>query len=129
MKTLALLLLMPVLAKADTFLARVTFYSKEEVGGRRTSTGCRPVEGVVVAVDPKLISYGQTIRIPALAGLVGDGEFVALDTGSAVKSRKAALAQGKDVPVIDVFLRDKARVKEVTRKLGKKGHFLQVTVL
>lgn len=116
-------------AHAHEMVCRVTYYSKEEVGGRKTSTGCRPVEGVTVAVDPRLIKYGQTVEIPALRGLVGDGLFVATDTGSAVKSRKAAKRQGRNVPVVDVFLDNADRVKQVTKALGKDGHFLKVRVL
>jgi hypothetical protein len=61
-------------------------------------------------------------------GLVGDGVFKALDTGSAVKSRKAAKAQGRNVPVVDVYLSSRRRVDEVTRLLGRDGHFMRVVV-
>lgn len=113
----------------ETITARVTYYSREECGGRKTACGGRPVEGVTVAVDPRLIAYGRTVEIPALRGIVGDGSFVATDTGRAVKSRKAAKAAGRgDCPVVDVFLASRERVREVTGKLGKAGHFLTVEV-
>ena len=115
-------------ASAHEFTARVTYYHCGEAGGRKTSKGCRPVEGVTVAVDPRLIPYGSTVEIPGLVGLVGDGVFKALDTGSAVKSRKAAKAQGRNVPVVDVYLSSRRRVDEVTRLLGRAGHFMEVRI-
>lgn len=115
-------------ADATTFTARVTYYSREECGGRRTSTGTRPIEGTTIAVDPRLIPYGRTVEIPALKGIVGDGLFTASDTGRWVKSRRASRAVGRSEPVVDVFLASRARVAEVTRALGRDGHFLEVTL-
>lgn len=115
-------------ANAHEFTARVTYYCPGEAGSKKTSRGTIPAEGVTVAVDPRLIPYGSTVEIPALAGLVGCGVFKALDTGSAVKSRKAAKAHGKNVPVVDVYLSSRRRVDEVTRLLGRDGHFMRVVV-
>ncbi|MFZ4696272.1 MAG: 3D domain-containing protein, partial [Verrucomicrobiia bacterium] len=79
------------LAHGDTprrFTARITYYEPRSCPyGNVTSTGRYAVEGVTCAVDPRVIPYGSRIRIPALDGFVGDGWFLAQDTGSAVKSR------------------------------------------
>lgn len=125
---LALLAGCDTTAARTTFTARVTYYSREECGGRRTSTGTRPIEGTTIAVDPRLIPYGRTVEIPALKGIVGDGLFTASDTGRWVKSRRASRAVGRSEPVVDVFLESRARVAEVTRALGRDGHFLEVTL-
>lgn len=116
-------------ARTTEVTARVTYYCPGEAGSRRTSTGTRPAEGVTVAVDPRDIPYGSTVEIPGLAGIVGDGRFRAADTGSAVKSRKAARLQGRNVPVVDVFLSSRARVDEVTKLLGRDGHFMRCMIV
>lgn len=98
------------------FTARVTYYEPRSCPyGAVTSTGRYPVEGVTVAVDPRLIPYGSRVYIGELRGLVGDGWFFAQDTGSAVKSRKAARAWGSRAPVVDVYLASPKRLREVTR--------------
>jgi 3D (Asp-Asp-Asp) domain-containing protein len=70
-------------------LARVTMYTCVELGGcNRTASGIWPYEGVV-AVDPRVIPLGSTVRIEGL------GDFLAADTGSAVYGNR-----------IDVFVHD-----------------------
>lgn len=95
-------------AKSNEFTARVTFY---RATGNKTSTGTKPKQGVTVAVDPKIIPYGSTIEIDELKGILDDGRFIAEDTGSAVRKRKAAKAAGEDVPVIDIYVSDKKYAK------------------
>jgi 3D (Asp-Asp-Asp) domain-containing protein len=85
-------------------LARLTAYwTKEDywTSHHMSSTGVKLHEGVC-AVDPKLIPYGSVVQIP------GRGPFVAVDTGSAVVSRQAAIgashtASQRDALVIDLF--------------------------
>lgn len=97
-----------------TFKARITYYEPRSCPyGNVTSTGRYATEGVTVAVDPKVIPYGSRVRIAALDGLVGDGWFLAQDTGSAVKSRKASRRWGSRAPVVDVYLASPRRLRQV----------------
>ena len=104
--------------KVDTHLARVTVYWPEEgdyyTKRRRSSTGVSLRDGHC-AVDPKVIPYGSVVKVP------GMGEFVAVDTGSAVVSRRAARAAGRtsherNALVVDVYCstRSKARAFEAS---------------
>lgn len=97
--------------------ARVTFYTAQEVGGALTSTGRKPIEGRTCAVDPRLIPYGSSVFIPALAPVMGGCYvFHAEDTGSAVKSRKASKRWGRDDIVIDVFVSSKKKALQLAKK-------------
>jgi 3D (Asp-Asp-Asp) domain-containing protein len=98
----------------ETRLARVTFYWSKEgdyyTSRRMSATGVRLQDGHG-AVDPKVIPYGSVVKIP------GMGEFVAVDTGSAIVSRRAAREAGrnpdeKNALVVDVYCSNasKARV-------------------
>lgn len=49
--------------------------------GNPTSTGVMPVEGITIAVDPKVIPYGTIIT-------VNGKEYVAQDCGPAIKGKK-----------------------------------------
>jgi len=106
--------------KVETHLARVTVYWPEEgdynTRRRMSSTGVSLRDGHC-AVDPKKIPYGSLVKIP------GMGEFVAVDTGPAVVSRRAARATGRTSEqgkalVVDVYCssRSKARVLEARAK-------------
>ena len=118
MKRLILLLLLGVTATANGFtvdnslLARVTVYWAH--GGRgadrdtrqhKSATGLRLRQGHC-AVDPKRIPYGSRVVLP-------DGSALsAVDTGSAVRNRKAARKLGRssyerDAIVIDKFFETK----------------------
>ena len=118
MKWLILLVLLGVVAKANGFtrdnslLARVTVYWAH--GGRgadrytrqhKSATGLRLHQGHC-AVDPKKIPYGSRVVLP-------DGTALsAVDTGSAVRNRKAARKLGRTSPernavVIDKFFETK----------------------
>ena len=104
MKWLILLVLLGVVAKANGFtrdnslLARVTVYWAH--GGRgadrytrqhKSATGLRLRQGHC-AVDPKKIPYGSRVVLP-------DGSALsAVDTGSAVRNRKAARRSGRTSP-------------------------------
>src|SRR5437588_12437313 len=118
MKRFVLLLLLGVIATANGFigdkslLARVTVYWAN--GGRgadrytrqhKSATGLRLHQGHC-AVDPKKIPYGSRVVLP-------DGTALsAVDTGSAVRNRKAARKLGRTNPernavVIDKFFETK----------------------
>jgi 3D (Asp-Asp-Asp) domain-containing protein len=94
-------------------LARLTAYWTTEdpwTAQHESSTGIRLHEGHC-AVDPKLIPYGSLIQIP------GMGSYVAVDTGSAVISRKAALgsAQNQDernALVVDLFFENRKEAED-----------------
>src|SRR5664279_1778497 len=100
-----------VLAREQSLLARVTVYWASGGGGsdrwsRRhiCSTGAHLRAGHC-AVDPRRIPYGSKITLP-------DGPLLAVDTGSAVVSRKAARRSGRtalerNAIVIDRFFETK----------------------
>jgi 3D (Asp-Asp-Asp) domain-containing protein len=107
-----MLLLAPAGFAADqSILARITVYWANGGSGsdhwtRRhvCSTGARLRAGHC-AVDPRRIPYGSRVTLP-------DGTLVAVDTGSAVRSRKAARLSGRttverNALVIDRFFETK----------------------
>jgi 3D (Asp-Asp-Asp) domain-containing protein len=63
-----------------------------------TSTGAKLINKGSVAVDPAIIPYFSTVKIPE-AGI----EAVSNDTGSAVVSRKASRENNSNAPVVDLF--------------------------
>jgi 3D (Asp-Asp-Asp) domain-containing protein len=118
MKRLILLLFLAAIATANGFtgdnslLARVTVYWARGGGGEdrytrqhKSATGLRLQQGHC-AVDPKKIPYGSRVVLP-------DGSALsAVDTGSAVRNRKAARRLGRTIPernaiVIDKFFETK----------------------
>ena len=86
--------------KEKEILVRVTTYSKTDKWTRRglTSTGAKLINKGSVAVDPAIIPYFSTVKIPE-AGI----EAIANDTGSAVVSRKASRENNSNAPVVDLF--------------------------
>jgi hypothetical protein len=100
-------------AREQSVLARVTVYWAS--GGRgsdhwtrqhRCATGARLRAGHC-AVDPRRIPYGSTVTLP-------DATLLAVDTGSAVVSRKAARRAGRTVVersalVVDRFFETKGQ--------------------
>ncbi len=100
----------------ETILVCVTFYYPDpKEGGWANAIGGKLVRDQSCAVDPKRFPYGTHVHV------VGFGDRIADDTGSAVKSRRAALRrswdaynfgriskelfyQFRDAPVIDVFM-------------------------
>ena len=108
----ALLLAPAVFARNDSLLARVTVYwasggsgSDRDTRHHRCATGARLRDGHC-AVDPRHIPYGSRVLLP-------NGEsLAAVDTGSAVRNRKAARQSGrtayeKGALVIDRFFETK----------------------
>ena len=104
----ALIDLRPIAKKIDVkkIKVRITGYwpGEDEWSSRyQSSTGTRLRAGRHCAVDPDIIPLWSKIRI-----LNGKREWVAVDTGSAVKSKKAS--QGK-LPVVDVFAASEKQFK------------------
>jgi 3D (Asp-Asp-Asp) domain-containing protein len=116
-------------AYEQSLLARVTVYWASGGGGsdrwsRRhiCSTGARLQAGHC-AVDPRRIPYGSKVTLP-------DGPLLAVDTGSAVVSRKAARRSGRTVSernalVIDRFFETK---QEALRWANRNPYFMLVRV-
>jgi len=104
-------------------LVRVTTYCREEGQLRAAWNGARLRNGHC-AVDPKKIHYGSKI-------LLGDEELVAVDTGPAVVSRKAARLSGhneaeRNAVVIDRFFETKSQAVAWEKS---HPHFMKVRVL
>jgi 3D (Asp-Asp-Asp) domain-containing protein len=85
-------------------LARVTAYWPGEdyyTNHKMSATGVRLHDGVC-AVDSSIIPYGSVVQIP------GVGKYLAMDTGTAVISRKAAKESGhnreeRNALVVDLY--------------------------
>jgi 3D (Asp-Asp-Asp) domain-containing protein len=117
---LVLLLAPAVFAREQSILARVTVYWASGGGGsdrwtRRhiCSTGARLRVGHC-AVDPRRIPYGSKVTFP-------DATLLAVDTGSAVVSRKAARRAGRtalerSAVVIDRFFETKQQALTWARR-------------
>jgi 3D (Asp-Asp-Asp) domain-containing protein len=112
--------------KAVSRLARVTVYWPEEgdfyTKNRKSSTGVRLRDGHC-AVDPEVIPYGSVVHIPSI------GPLLAVDTGSAVISRRAAknaarTPEQRKAIVIDVFCSSRAKAKALIKRIE---HFAVVT--
>src|SRR6476661_3294152 len=95
----------PALAREESVLARVTSYWASE-GSKFASTGRRLRPGHC-AVDPKRIPYGSKVVFP-------DAVCTAVDTGTAVISRKAARLCGRTASQLKAIVVD--RFFETRRK-------------
>lgn len=74
----------------------------------KTSTGQPLRSWGTCAVDPKIIPYGSIVHIPSL-----NLKLVAVDTGTAVKNRKASRLRGKPhAPVVDIFIASRSEAKK-----------------
>jgi 3D (Asp-Asp-Asp) domain-containing protein len=113
-------------ANSKSRLARVTVYWPEEgdfyTRNRKSSSGVRLRDGHC-AVDPKVIPYGSVVNVP------GVGPLVAVDTGSAVISRRAARQTGRTgaqrkAIVIDVFCSSRSKASALMKRIK---HFAVVT--
>jgi 3D (Asp-Asp-Asp) domain-containing protein len=98
----------PAVARDQSILARVTSYWAGE-GSKFASTGRRLHPGHC-AVDPKRIPYGSKVVFP-------DAICTAVDTGTAVVSRKAARACARTATqlkalVVDRFFETKREADE-----------------
>ena len=93
-----LLLATPAFAHEESILARVTSYWASE-GSKFASTGGRLRPGHC-AVDPKRIPYGSKVVFP-------DAVCTAVDTGTAVVSRKAARLCGRTASQLKAIVVDR----------------------
>lgn len=102
-------------------LVRVTYYWPGSDGQTRniTSTGKTAVHLKTCAVDPKIFPYGSKLHVKEMSMT-----FTANDTGKWVKSKRAAKKMGKNVPVIDIFVKSK---QEANKLIKKYPHFMSVT--
>jgi 3D (Asp-Asp-Asp) domain-containing protein len=117
----SLLLVQGAFAYEQSLLARVTVYWASGGGGsdrytrqHKSATGMRLRTGHC-AVDPRKIPYGSQIIFPDRTGLM------AVDTGSAVRSRKAARRGGrtayeKSAIVVDRFFETKRQALSWARQ-------------
>ena len=98
--------LCPIAKKIDVkkIKVRITGYwpGEDEWSSRyQSSTGTRLRAGRHCAVDPDIIPLWSKIRV-----MGGKREWVAVDTGTAVKSKKASKGR---LPVVDVFAASEAQ--------------------
>jgi hypothetical protein len=104
-------------------LARVTTYWREEGQLRAAWNGARLQNGHC-AVDPEKIPYGSRIQL-------GDEELIAIDTGPAVVSRKAARLSGRNAAernavVVDRYFETKSQAVAWEKS---HPHFMKMRVL
>jgi 3D (Asp-Asp-Asp) domain-containing protein len=109
-------------AREESLLARVTTYWAGE-GHKYASTGQRLRSGHC-AVDPKRIPYGSKVVFP-------DRACTAVDTGTAVISRKAARLCGRTASqlkaiVVDRFFETKQEAMAWTRA---HPHFMTLQIV
>jgi hypothetical protein len=111
-------------ASERSMLARITVYWRGEGSGAQASWNGAPLRERHCAVDPKKIPYGSKI-------VFSDATCVAVDTGPAVVSRKAARACGRtaaerNAVVIDRFFHTK---REAVAWAKAHPHFMTVRIL
>jgi len=118
-------LLVAALAQAaePSTVVRVTTYWREEGQLRAASNGARLRNGHC-AVDPKKIPYGSKI-------ILGSEELIAVDTGPAVVSRKAARLSGRsraerDAMVVDRYFETKSQALAWEKS---HPHFMKIQIV
>ena len=109
-------------AREESILARVTSYSADE-GSKYAITGRRLRPGHC-AIDPKRIPYGSKVVFP-------DAVCTAVDTGTAVISRKAARLCGRTASqlkaiVVDRFFETK---QEAMAWTNTHPHFMTLQIV
>jgi hypothetical protein len=119
----AFLFATPIFAAEDTLLARITVYWPGEGQVRAFSNGARLRAGHC-AVDPKRIPFGSRVLFP-------DAACLAVDSGPAVVSRKAARVTGRttlqrNAVVIDRFFESREAALAWERS---HSHFMTVRVV
>ena len=98
-------------AKDVKYRARITYYEDgKQVAWSKVKTAR---EGDSVAAHP-VFKFGTRISIPALKGIVGDGEYVVHDRGPAVTK---AVASGGKGYVFDVYVKSSARVRSLAKSV------------
>jgi len=119
----AFLLAAPAFGREESLLARITVYWPGEGQLRACSNGARLRAGHC-AVDPKRIPFGSHVLFP-------DAACMAVNSGPAVVSRKAARVTGRTVAqrnavVIDRFFESRATALAWERS---HPHFMTVRVV
>lgn len=116
--------------KPKAKVARITFWSHDEPNykfGKSVASDSKrkAKEGRTIAIDNKKIRYGTRVRIPNLNGIVGDGIFVAEDTGTAVKQMRAIpIKMRKNVEfVVDVYVDSSEKMIELSNQMP---HYMMV---
>ena len=110
-------------AEPSTTLVRVTTYCREEGQLRAASNGVHLQNGHC-AVDPKKIPYGSKI-------ILGSEELIAVDTGPAVVSRKAARGSGRtrgerEAMVVDRYFETRSQAMAWEKS---HPHFMKVQIV
>lgn len=106
-----------------SFIARITYYNKfqDKYGSKvACSSKLHSIEGVTAAMANH-IPFFTKVQIPKLKGIIGQGEFICQDRGSAVNARKAS--RGK-FEVIDIFVNKST--KEMNRLAAKLPEYMLV---
>jgi hypothetical protein len=111
-------------ARDEPLLARVTVYWRGEGSDVCASSNGAPLRAGHCAVDPRKIPYGSTVIFP-------DATCLAVDTGPAVVSRKAARIAGRNARersalVIDRFFETK---REALAWAQAHPHFMTVRIV
>lgn len=111
-------------ASEQTLLARITVYWNSSGSGDRACWNGTRLHTGHCAVDPRKIPYGSQVLFPDLS-------CVAVDTGPAVVSRRAARACGrtaseKNALVIDRFFETK---RDALAWASTHPHFMTVRIL
>jgi hypothetical protein len=120
---LAALFAPAVLAREESVLARVTVYWRAENQSRASWNGARLHDGHC-AVDPKHIPFGSKVQF-------SDATCLAVDTGPAVVSRRAARLAGRNVNqrnaiVVDRFFETKS---EALAWADSHPHFMTLLIV
>jgi hypothetical protein len=96
--------------ESTTYRARVTFYTNDPHWGNRVACQTAKVakEGISVAAHPKF-KFGTKLEIPALKGIVGDGNFVVQDRGPDVTRKTASRGNAY---VFDVYVSSHSKIRK-----------------
>jgi 3D (Asp-Asp-Asp) domain-containing protein len=107
----------------NTRLGRITVYWAKGRGADRYTRRLQSATGVSLmrghcAVDPNVIPYGSVVRVH------GVGDFWAVDTGSAVKERKAAMrlgrtAEERNAIVVDLFFPERSEALAMAKRIPR----------
>jgi len=120
---LAFLFVASAFAREESLLARITVYWRGEGQLRACSNGARLRAGHC-AVDPKRIPYGSHVLFP-------DAACVAVDSGPAVVSRKAARVTGRTVLQRNAIVIDRFFESRETALAWERSHphFMTVRIV
>jgi hypothetical protein len=93
---------------------RITYYCGMDKWGSRTADPKtkKAIKGITVAAHPDF-KFGQKIHIPQLKGVIGNGDFIVQDRGSAVTKKRASKNK---TYVFDVFVSSPAEIRKMSRQ-------------